>query len=435
MKKIGDPVGSRAAIRPWWRKMISIIGAMAFSAHLSTVTARAHSGCFIATLEEYDRKFPGSNITHVPYDVAQASTYLLGLDTLLAPVQVLFFKDGHVCGYNLLALQFEGDNIADGQLQVHFMDSPYEAQKHSRRSIARTSFIRLGDIRLTSVRLTKHLTDDIIFWEGSVKSSNGIGREVYLKRTRKGAKPPPDSSKDCGDDDLCQALSFKVTIKPGSESTLLADAKQLPITSIVPCDIRGIPSESDESCFAGETWPLEESSVVNALRLKSYVLQSKRLEEGHGADSESFFLESDKILADNSGLNIPVAVSIFQDAVSRYFKDTNVFVSEAAYRQNSLFWQLKGRRSQFEKNPHPSPSERSEWWKVRLQVAVTGKGGGKYVLFVGLPETRVFDWALDSVPNDEKFTTELTNDLRFEDLRGRLIVALTKFIPGWRDMP
>jgi hypothetical protein len=52
-----------------------------------------------------------------------------------------------------------------------------------------------------------------------------------------------------------------------------------------------------------------------------------------------------------------------------------------------------------------------------------------------MPETRVFSWALDSVPNDEKFTTELTNDPRFADLQGRLIVALTRYIPAKKEMP
>jgi hypothetical protein len=50
-----------------------------------------------------------------------------------------------------------------------------------------------------------------------------------------------------------------------------------------------------------------------------------------------------------------------------------------------------------------------------------------------LPETRIASWALDTIPNDEKFTTELDNDQRFLDLQGRLEVALTKYVAAAKE--
>jgi hypothetical protein len=98
----------------------------------------------------------------------------------------------------------------------------------------------------------------------------------------------------------------------------------------------------------------------------------------------------------------PGAVAVFGEAISTYFGGTGVTVSGPFARQNSFFWEFKGRRFQFERITTPSAAERTEWWKVRLQVAITEKNGGEYVSIVGLPETRISSWALDTVPNDEK---------------------------------
>ena len=56
-------------------------------------------------------------------------------------------------------------------------------------------------------------------------------------------------------------------------------------------------------------------------------------------------------------------------------------------------------------------------------------------MFMSLPKTRIAYWALEAVPNDDKFTVELDNDDRFLDLQGRLKVAITKFIPAKMEMP
>jgi hypothetical protein len=183
------------------------------------------------------------------------------------------------------------------------------------------------------------------------------------------------------------------------------------------------------------TWPFEEGTVVNTLKLKSYVRAARRFGGDAGTDTDTLVIKSDTLLSQNLRINIPVAIPIFQDAITKYFDGTGLPVPDVSSRQNSLMWVLKGRRAQFEKTANPSPAERSEWWKVRLQVAITEANAGTYILVVGMPETRTTAWALDSVPTDEKFTTELTNDNRFLDLQGRLIVAMTKFIAAAKVLP
>jgi hypothetical protein len=257
-----------------------------------------------------------------------------------------------------------------------------------------------------------------------------------LKRTRPTVKKPPPGPKDFCGDGGCDPLTINVAVKKGSEAQLLRDAKNMSISKIEPVkECETYQLKKDEVCFLATTYPLEEGQVVNAFKLKSYVRHAQRTGGASGVDTETLYLQSDKLLSSNRSLNLAVVVPMFQQAIARHFEGTGLTVSEASPRRNSLFWDLKGQRFQFEKKSNPSPAEKSEWWKVRLQVAVTEANAGTYVLLIGLPETRIFSWGLSSIPNDEKFNTELTNDDRFLDLQAQLITTLTKFIPATKETP
>jgi hypothetical protein len=296
--------------------------------------------------------------------------------------------------------------------------------------------------RHLSGTLNKQIAGDLIIWDGRVRGSDGKEFEVYFKRTRPTAKQPAASSSyACGTDGQCNPLAFSVAIKKGYKETFLREARQLPIGKINEIkpgkdDYKGCSDNpkvpelaAGEICFEGETWPFEENNVVNALNKKSYVRSARRIGGEAGDDGETHYLQSDLLLSKDLRLNLPVAEPLFNDAIRKYFGESGPSISDSSFMKNSLFWEMKGQRFQFEKKSNPSPSDKSEWWKVRLQVAVTELNGGTYALTIGMPTTRVAFWALSTVPDDEKFTTELDNDDRFLDLQGRLLVAMTKFVP------
>jgi hypothetical protein len=376
-----------------------------------------------------------------------AAEYMLGIDKLLEPVLVRFFPDGHVCGMNpFLDIRFEGTNPSDGQLQLSFLTPPAlapEERNSTDEFVLRKKYIIALFSRKITGEARKQLTTDLFLWDGQAQDEKGRKLDFYLKRTRPNVPMPNPSNKDavnyCGDGG-CEPFKFVVSIKPQSEAKLLQDIKQMPVDKIErfkgdDCPYIESQTKKGDACFVGMTWPFEEGTVVNTLKLKSYVRAARRFGGDAGTDTDTLVIKSDTLLSQNLRINIPVAIPIFQDAITKYFDGTGLPVPDVSSRQNSLMWVLKGRRAQFEKTANPSPAERSEWWKVRLQVAITEANAGTYILVVGMPETRTTAWALDSVPTDEKFTTELTNDNRFLDLQGRLIVAMTKFIAAAKVLP
>jgi hypothetical protein len=340
----------------------------------------------------------------------------------------------------VLPIRFEGTNFADGKIRLTFLAPPRpdddeevdtkDDESRDREIKRLRRYVRsLFNAKLSGVAEKKQ-TGQLIIWNGSVKGTDSREFEFHFKRT----PPAAVTQHNLGTEAGTVALEFSALIKRGSEDTLRRDAKNLPISSIKPsspCLMFSLPIKRDQTCFGGPTWPNEEDNVVNALRKKSYVIGAERVGGGAGTDTETLFLETNLLLSRNLRLNVPVAVPLLQQAISDYFTGTGLPVPEPSSRQNSLFWELKGQRFQFLRITNPSPSDKSEWWMVRLQVAVTDGN----VLVISLPETRVFSWSLNTVPNDEKFTTELTNDGRFLDLQGRLIVSLTKSIPVTKNSP
>ena len=399
--------------------------------------------------------------------------YMLGIDHLLEAVNVKFFEDGRVCGMDSWGIGIEGFSTEKGKIELIFLVLPNDDVEKSNKdttsdqksqkeptsneqskeketsdeeSQGEISYERKKKniyklfLQNLSGNAVKRQTSDLIFWEGNVSNSDGKIFPFYLKRSHDTVKKPSTSSKEyCGDGE-CDPLSFVVKIKRVAADLFLNDIKKMPITSVtqsnqlIKCPYLDEPKD-DEYCYTGNTWPFEKSHVILMLKRKKYVVSARRGGGDAGIDAESMFLDSDKLISRNFRLNLPVAVPLFHDAITHFFDDTGLEVGEPISKQNSLVWEFKGHRSQFEKKSSPSPSEKSEWWKVRLQVAITELNAGTYVLLVGMPETRIASWALDTVPNDAKFTTELTNDERFLDLQGRLLVAISKEVPMHREMP
>jgi hypothetical protein len=406
-------------------------------------SARADNECFTAAMSISDSS---DKIADGDKELPQ---YLLGLDRLLVPVRVRFFPDGRVCGVNAFPpIRFQGRKLSDGEISVTFLPpSPADAvptppdpandtpaAKQERRQNEATA--RLFRAALTGTA-TRQQTDDLILWDGRLKGADGAGYDFYLKRTRATARKPPPGTKDFCGDGGCDPLTLNVVVKKGTEAQLLKDAKNMAISKIEPaqnCETR-TELKKDEVCFLATAWPFEESNVVKAFKLKAYVRHAQRTGGGSGVDTENMYLQSDKLLSANRSLNQSVVIPLFQDAIARHFEGTGLVVPDPAPRKNSLFWDLKGQRYQFEKKANPSPSDKSEWWKVRLQIAVTEGNSGTYLLLISLPETRISTWGLSSVPNDEKFTTEVTNDDRFVDLQARLMTAITKFVPATKEAP
>jgi hypothetical protein len=407
-------------------------------------SARADNECFTVNMSIADSS------GKIADGDKELPRYLFGLDRLLLPVEVRFFPDGRVCGVNAFPpIRFQGRTVSDGQMSLIFLPSPPEDPAQStppdpanespadRQERRQKEFLaRLFHVPL-SASATKQQADDLVIWDGRLQGADGTGYDFYLKRTRPTAKKPPPGTKDFCGDGGCDPLTLNVVVKKGSEAQLLKDAKNMAISKIVPAQdcSETHALKKDEVCFRATAWPLEESNVVKAFKMKAYVRHAQRTGGGSGVDTENMYLQSDKLLSSNRNLNLSVVVPLFQDAIARHFEGTGLTVSEAAPRRNSLFWDLKGQRYQFEKKSNPSPADKSEWWKVRLQIAVTEGNSGTYLLMISLPETRIFSWGLSSVPNDEKFTTEVTNDDRFVDLQSRLMTAITKFIPATKEAP
>jgi hypothetical protein len=375
------------------------------------------------------------SISDNPYAIRKSTQYLLGIDQFLVPASVWFLPSGEICGIAETApvtLRFVGVKLPNRKMSWTFLSPPtgsWEAAKYSDNSAdkelkriaqhARSIF----DKKISGIAEKKQ-SDQLIIWNGSVIGSDSKRYEFYLKRT-----PPAAVTQHNKGEAGLAALVVPVLIKRKFESALRSDAQNLPISDIRPstsCALFPNPVwRPTEMCVEAVAWPYEEDKLVKALKKKNYVRHVARTSNGEGVDTETVYLETDLLLTKNRRLNLPIAIPFFRQAINEHFAGTGVAVSEASYKQNSLFWELKGRRSQFLKISDPSPSDKSEWWQVRLQIAVTDTN----VLVVGLPKTRVFAWGLDTVPNDEKFSEELSNDPRFVDLQGRLIVSITKSIP------
>lgn len=384
-----------------------------------------------------------SNGARQPNGGAGDSTYMLGIGADLVAISLTFFPDGRVCGYGeyIPLIRIEGRNISDGKIEVNFLPDPKQnpPQKKGNKKdddIEVEAYPDLGKVvssRATGTAI-KSVVRNVVIWEGTLAIANGESVSFYLKRTRTEAHAPPEvtNGAECAGDGGCAPLTVLTEIKRGSSLTFRNDVKSLPVTKI-DRDCGEEPSKGRE-CFTVHTWPFEEDNVIKALRRRPYVLSARRDHNGAGVDLDTVQLDSDELISVGKRLNIQSAIDIFGNAIVQYFQGTGVSVSDPIYRQNSLIWQLKGRRFQFEKTNNPSPAEKSEWWKVRLQIAVTADQG-HFLLIIGLPETRTVSWSMESVPNDEKFTTEETNDERFTDLQGKLIVALTKTVAITKEMP
>jgi hypothetical protein len=420
-------------------------------------SARANDECFKGSSDDWDKVILGPEGTNL------SKEYLLGIDALLVTINVRFFPDGKVCGmgyFQDVAIRFEGDNYSKKQLRFSFLPIPPAPEKaapdkdrensddqHAKHGRHLEEYAQALFAQRLSGTAVKGIKNGLIIWDGKVRGSDGRDIEVYFKRTGPTArKPAASNDAACGTDGQCDPLSFSVVVKKGYKNTFLNEAKRLPISTIFehelnkPSDLPsyqgpGYCPDNDvvvgpgETCFEGEAWPFEENNVVSTLNKRSYIHRAQRAGGGAGDDGETNYLESDLLLSRNLRLNLAVAEPLFNDAIKKYFGDTGPVISDLIYMKNSLFWELKGPRFKFEKKSNPSPSDESEWWKVRLQVAVTELNGGTYALTVGMPTTRITFWALSTVPDDAKFTTELDDDERFLDLQGRLMVALTKFVP------
>lgn len=396
-------------------------------------------GCALAQDAATSKSKCFTDAPDAPSTEIGSTGYLLGIDRLLEPVAVRFFPDGLVCGQggSMGNIRIEGSNISEGQLQLRLLEVP-PLSAEEKTDNRQQEFLRRFFSQNLVGSATRRLTPETIIWEGTVQGASGRQFDFYLKRTRPTVQKAAAATKESCGDGGCDPLSFVVKVKKGFEATLLRDAKNMPISKIKPakvCFELGEP-KNNEMCFEGNAWPFEEPNVVETLKRKPYTIEARRKGGDAGVDAESIFLDSDKLLAKNLRINIPVAVPLFHNAIAQFFSGTELEVREPISRQNSLFWEFKGRRYQFEKKRNPSPAERSEWWKVRLQIAVTEKNAGEYVLLIVLPETRITSWAASTVPNDEKFSQgELTNDERFIDLQGRLITALTKELPASKALP
>ena len=410
-------------------------------------SAHATANCFSGTIEQAADLILGSKD-------GGAEKYMLGIDKLLEPVTIRFFLDGHVCGINqYLNIRFEGSNKPEGELNIKFLAAPKLSADTSEENLEKMKYISRLFRQGPSGNARKELTADLILWDGSVSDTSGKKYDFYVKRPRDGADVAAasrtnDNSLSCGDGG-CDPLTFYVGIKKGSVQQFLKDITQFSVSKVGKAEptketvfkddaferCGDVVLENGDSCYMGTTWPFEENSVVTALNKKSYVRGAARSRGDAGTYTDQFFLRSNYLLSEDHRLNVAVAAPLFQTALTKYFDGAGLAISDPISRENSLFWEFKGRRVQFEKNAQPSPSDKSEWWNFRLQVGVTEGNPGVFIFILAMPKTRVTSWALDTVPNDEKFTTELDDDQRFLDLQGRLEVAITKYVAADKASP
>ena len=193
------------------------------------------------------------------------------------------------------------------------------------------------------------------------------------------------------------------------------------------------PIELDAVCFDVVAVPLREPQLTIALRSMPQVQFARRYGGMAGTYATSFSLSTLRFLDDYRNLDVLAASTFFDNALRKYYlqDDADIEVLAPVFRDNSLIWQLKGRRVAFEKRANFSGADEAEWWKIQIQMAIFQQNYGTYYLSLGLPETRVAYWGFDEFPADEKFEGgELTNDERFLDFRDRLMGVLTKDVAG-----
>ncbi|MCW2307948.1 hypothetical protein [Rhodobium gokarnense] len=234
------------------------------------------------------------------------------------------------------------------------------------------------------------------------------------------------------DDDrlFCYISSYGSQIYERIAKTLGIEDEQDFYDETNPEAAKAAKSLKDEFiCIHVNAVPLHEPHVTMSLRKFPEVYAARRLGGGAGADAISFFVNGQTFLRDSNSLNFGRAIEVFGSALGTYYpSSSNYDISDPFVRNNSIFWNVKGRRVALEKRRNFSVAEAAEWWKLRIQLFIAQKNFQEYVLVLNLPETRVTNWGFDSFPVDEKFEKELTNDPRFLDFRDRLIGVLTKEI-------
>ena len=91
------------------------------------------------------------------------------------------------------------------------------------------------------------------------------------------------------------------------------------------------------SCFLAKTWPFKEPDVVAALKRKQYVRFVTRTGMEAGTDTDIFILQTNDLISAGPTLNLPAAISIFQNAIEKYFEDTGLALSEPISREIHCF--------------------------------------------------------------------------------------------------
>lgn len=263
------------------------------------------------------------------------ATYMLGIDKLLAPIALRFMSDGKICAVNPnIGIRIEGTNPQEGKLHVHFLnvldqqqdqsDSP--AQKSESEDADSDEKVMENPDRTTASKLfargllgsaTKRTTSDVIIWEGKATGKDGSTFDFYIKRTKDSAEVPgPASQEYCGDGG-CDALRFYVLVRRAAKDQFLRDAKKLPVSRIDGTDNCKWIGKPDRSsiCYEGTAWPFEEGNVVGTLARRKYVIRARRGGGDAGMDTESLFLESDRLISKNLRLKLPVALPLFHQAI------------------------------------------------------------------------------------------------------------------------
>lgn len=394
-------------------------------------------------------------------------TYIMGFGSIFAPIQLTWFQNGRVCGWNYEGHRFSAINYADGKLSVKVYSAETSDETGSR--IWKISY--LADLR-------KVVGDTHVIWEGNSNETKEGGVEpVYVQRLRifdessdESEPLTPQSEAEvelieneeeheklflsqhgayyCGDGGCDDNFVYVAVLESKKNDFLrrirtsnfdIIDFKEINYNehcswlpeALFVADQENKVDLGPLNCFKIEAIPLRSPEVTMKLRDLSEVAYARRTGGGAGADATSFFLETEEFLLDDRTLDGFKAATHFDEAIRNFFPSSDHYeISEPIFTNNSLYWDVKGRGFALQKIKNPSPDQLAEWWKIRVQLVILQANAGEYFLSLGLPETRITSWGFSSPPSDAKFEVELTNDERFIAFRNRIMSAVAKNIKG-----
>ncbi len=373
--------------------------------------------------------------------------YEFGLDKYQGSIPGSFFGDGTFCAFTAFfnEVQIKGKNTETGKMDVEISISEYKLDKEGYViSDKNDNYIINRRMKLIG-RLEKKKIGNLIIWSGPIKDESTNEFEFYIKRSLKGPNLKAEESyaefvnqhsDPCGDGG-CEPLSIFVSAKTGHSGELRELLKNLPVENIRELtnadDCWDLSPEVD-ACFKADAYPLHENEVVKELLASKYVHVAQRVGAGAGVDTDSLAIDADDFIVKGE-LKAAKLAEIIQPQLEKSLAGENVSLSKPGIRNNWLFWTIKGPRSSLEGLSNPNPLSRSEWWKIRLQVAITGKNDGEFVLLVAMPETKKVRWMEANIPDDKKFQVEETNAPEFVDFQDRLKVEFTKYLSVWNESP